>query len=85
MSASAFPLQWPEGWPRTRSPERARFQCRFAQARDGIVRQLGMMGVGDWTVVISTNISLRRDGLCRAAVLEPTRDHMLAVRSPDGP
>ena len=78
MSASSYPLQWPEGWPRTSSPERARFQCTFGKARDGIVRQLEMMGVGDWTVVISTNVSLRRDGLPYAGQREP-EDRGVAV------
>lgn len=78
MSASAYPLQWPEGWPRTSSPERARFQCRFAQARDGIIRQLELMGVGDWNIVISTNIPLRRDGLPYAGQRDP-EDRGVAV------
>lgn len=57
----AFPLHWPEGWPRTKTPGRSRFDVSFAAARDGLLEQIARMG-GRY-VVLSTNIELRRDGL----------------------
>jgi hypothetical protein len=69
--ATANPLQWPDGWPRTTMPTRSRFSCTFAQARDGILHQLDLMGVPDYRVVLSTNVPLRRDGLPYANCPEP--------------
>lgn len=71
LAASAYPLCWPDGWPRTALPTRARFSVSFAQARDGIIHQLELMGVPDYRVILSTNIELRRDGLPYANRPEP--------------
>jgi len=60
MSATAYPLQWPAGWPRTRHRERSRFDTTFAKARDGLANELEKMGARH--VVLSTNIELRLDG-----------------------
>lgn len=76
---AAYPLQWPDGWKRT-SPgglEDARFKCTFAQARDGIIKQLGMMGVAR-SIVISTNVETKRDGLPYANRPQPS-DRGVAV------
>jgi len=69
MSTEAYPLHWPEGRPRTMkfSRETARFKTSFARARDEVIHQIELL-VGRWQakqagIVISTNISLRRDGL----------------------
>lgn len=74
MSATAFPLQWPEGWPRTRASARERgWQFKQSNFRSGgrdlvtleVARQklfseLDRMGVG--SVVLSSNVPLRLDG-----------------------
>lgn len=60
MNAQAYPLQWPNGWPRTRWRERSRFDTTFAKARDGLATELERMGARH--VVLSTNIELRLDG-----------------------
>lgn len=60
MSATAYPLQWPSDWPRTRHRERSRFDTTFAKARDGLADELERMGARH--VVLSTNIELRLDG-----------------------
>lgn len=59
----AYPLQWPEGWPRTHYSKRwaGRFQATLAEARDALLDQLRLLGARD--VVISTAIPTRRDGL----------------------
>jgi hypothetical protein len=62
---NAYPLAWPIGWQRT--PEHRReysaFKQTLATARDGLLRELELMGAPRSSVVISTNIPLRRDGL----------------------
>lgn len=70
MSADAFPLQWPEGWPRTQDWKRESDK-RFAgstygvltlgRTRDQLIAELKLLGAKN--VVISTNIALRNDGL----------------------
>lgn len=61
MSEQAYPLRWPEGWPRTRNPERSRFDVTHSRAQSELLDQLRLMGAR--YVVISTNVELRRDGL----------------------
>lgn len=65
----AFPLHWPAGWPRTKSPQPSRFDVRFAVARDGLFNQIRLLG-GRYPL-LSTNIALRRDGLPYANQSEP--------------
>lgn len=69
MSAEAFPLQWPEGWPRTpdwkREPDN-RFGGKvygltMGRTRDQLIAELQRLGAQN--VVISTNVALRGDGL----------------------
>ena len=72
----AYPLHWPSGWKRTDHPEFSRFDTPLAQARDGLVRELDMLGAT--SVIISTNIELRRDGLPYAS-RRPPEDTGVAV------
>lgn len=65
----AYPLQWPPGWPRTNYPEPARFDTSFARARNQLIRELDLLGATN--VVISSNITLRRDGLPYANQRQP--------------
>ena len=83
--SNAYPLHWPEGWPRTKSPQRSRFDGAFAKVRDELIREIGLLG-GRY-VVLSTNIPLRRDGLpyanqpkpsdCGVAVYFERRGHQM--------
>ncbi len=59
----AYPLQWPEGWPRTPAYRRrpSPFQVGLARARDDLLDQLRLLGARE--VVVSTAIPTRRDGL----------------------
>ncbi|UPT53409.1 molecular chaperone [Synechococcus phage Ssp-JY39] len=59
--SEAFPLHWPEGWPRTKEPQQSRFDVSFTAARDGLMEQIRLLH-GRYPV-LSTNIELRRDGL----------------------
>ena len=57
----AYPLHWPAGWPRTKRPIASAFRVTFAEARDDLQKELRLMDAR--YMVISTNHTLRRDGL----------------------
>lgn len=67
--AEAYPLEWPEGYPRTRNPERSRFNTTFTVARDGLVEELQRMRASH--VVISTNVPIKGNGLPYANRKQP--------------
>ena len=61
--STAYPLAWPEGWPRTPSHQRtsnARFNTTFDRARTDLVAETKRLGASG--VVISSWLPLRRDG-----------------------
>jgi hypothetical protein len=66
----AYPLQWPEGWPRTvphkREDGRSRFQHSYGHHTtiERTRRQLAeeLVRLGAKNVVLSTNVELRLDG-----------------------
>ncbi len=67
MSQSAYPLSWPVNWPRTSFRRVSNFGAHsVAGATEEVLAQLKMLGVGNWNVVISTNLALRNDGLPRS-------------------
>ena len=59
----SFPLCWPQGWPRARTRERSKFKTTFEAARRELFRELGLMGVPDYNIILSTSIPIRRDGM----------------------
>lgn len=65
----AYPLYWPESFPRTKHPEKSRFQTRFRDARDGLMEELRKMEAKN--IVVSTNIPIKNDGLPYANQKEP--------------
>jgi len=65
----AHPLHWPRGKQRSKHGQYARFKTSFAHSRDGIMRQISLLG--GKLPIISTNIPLRRDGLPYASQKEP--------------
>lgn len=69
MTAEAYPLHWPEGWPRAKSRDRARFDVTAGRAISELMNELRIMGAR--YVVVSTNVELRRDGLPYANQREP--------------
>lgn len=82
---TAYPLQWPEGWPRTKSHLRKNGNFRkdgkwvtVYQACDRVLVELGRLGIGRDDIVISTNLKTRMDGLPRSDQSEPG-DHGAAV------
>lgn len=73
----AFPLCWPAGRPRKNAPQRAAFgDVSFARARDEILHQLRLLRAD--RPILSTNITLRNDGLPYANQAQP-RDKGVAV------
>ena len=68
---AAYPLQWPDGRPRSPRRERSRFkQHGFGQTRDALIAEVYRMDGAH--LVLSTNIPLRLDGLPFARFIEPT-------------
>ncbi len=66
----AFPLSWPNGWPRTKQPTRSKFDVSFTAARDGLMEQIRMLG--GKLPILSSDLELRRDGLPYAGQREPS-------------
>lgn len=82
---TAYPLQWPEGWPRTKSwhQKNGRFKhdgrwITVYAACDRVLRELEMLGIVRDDIVISTNLKTRMDGMPRSDQREPS-DHGAAV------
>lgn len=74
MTVEAYPLHWPEGWPRTEAWKRthAPFKVPPAQARSEMMQELQRLGARD--IVVSTDQPLNRDGsvsLARRAFTDP--------------
>jgi hypothetical protein len=63
----AYPLRWPEGWPRTTPYARIsdnRFQGRsftMGRVRDDLMNELRLLGATE--IVVSSNVPTRPDGL----------------------
>lgn len=61
---TASPLTWPDGWKRTKTKVRSQFKSpSIEKATRFVIEELGRMGIGDWNIIISTDLQLRRDGL----------------------
>lgn len=76
LSGEAYPLYWPDGWPRTPHRKYAPYQVNFLKAREDLANELRLLGASK--VVISTNVPIRRDSLPLANYSEP-RDPGVAV------
>ncbi len=74
---TAYPLSWPRSWKRTHFQQRSRFGDRsLSRAREEVDRQVRLMG--GRSLVISSNIELRLDGLPRSGQKQPS-DRGVAV------
>ena len=76
-SITAYPLCWPEGWPRTphHRLSHAKFGVRgrgltVAEGSSRVMAELERIGARE--IVISTNIQTRRNGLPRSDQREPS-------------
>jgi len=59
---TAYPLQWPQGWPKTPEAQRSHSQFKVTpdRATNNLRDQLRMLGATE--VIISTNVAIRQDG-----------------------
>lgn len=72
----AYPLYWPEYRPRARHTQCSAFKTSLAMARDGLFAELGRLNAS--SVIVSSNVELRRDGLPYAS-RKPPQDVAVAV------
>lgn len=71
-AVTAYPLFWPDGWPRTvgYAVRRSRYgDHSLAEARNAISGQVRILGGAN--LVISSNLELRNDGLPRSNQRQP--------------
>ena len=79
----AYPLKYPLGWKRTRYPAFASFgDHSLAKARDRLVSELNRLGAA--SIVLSTNIELRQDGLPYSNRRQPDDKGVCAYFKLDG-
>lgn len=70
MTIERYPLTWPIGQPRCASRRDADFKVDFGRARDELLHSLKLLG--GTSVVLSTGVALRLDGLPYANMAEPS-------------
>ena len=62
MTAKAFPLSWPPGFPRAKAPEKGKFQTTLAGALKNVEKSLQLFandsGKSRFGLVISSNVTL---------------------------
>lgn len=56
----AFPLCWPEGWPRTKNRASSNYKITTDAAIEELFSQIRLMGGRD--IIVSSNVPARRDG-----------------------
>lgn len=84
MIKEAYPLQWPSGWQRARSPKRSQFADHSIDAATSTlldeIRRLNHMHnrYGKPDCIISTDLKLRNDGLPYSGQRQP-QDQGVAV------
>lgn len=64
-----YPLTWPTGQPRCKHRRDADFKVDFGRARDECLHSLRLLGAR--SVVLSTSVPLRQDGLPYSNMAEP--------------
>lgn len=92
-SITNYPLHWPQGWKRSRVQQHAPFSKKsdrsyrrdvtISEATSFVLDQLRLMGVKGSTVIISSNLELRLDGLPRSGQRNPD-DNGVSVWWKDG-
>jgi len=87
-SITSSPLCWPQGWKRTKVRRRSSFgrngqNVTLGRATRAVLEQLRMMGIPNWSVIISSDLKLRQDGLPYSNQKAP-EDQGIAVWWKDG-
>jgi hypothetical protein len=72
-----YPLQWPDGWAVTPTPEPSNFTVVFTDALRSLERELDRLGATE--VVITSNLPTRRDGRPYATGLQQGHSPGIAV------
>ena len=70
IGIEAFPLYWPEGWPRTKFRTSSKFITGFGAARELLFAEIRRMG--GQKPILSSNVPLRNDGMPRANMPNPS-------------
>jgi hypothetical protein len=81
-SPTRYPLTWPDATPRTPSGARescSKFQVTFGRAVESVLEQLRLLGAVEHTIIISSNVAVRYDGLPRAGAEQNVADPGVAV------
>lgn len=80
---TGFPLAWPQGWRRTDPSDRrylpGKGRVSFSDSRSRLLHELELLGVDQLSIVLSTNMPLRADGLPMAGRSELVPDPGVAV------
>lgn len=71
--ADSYPLSWPEGWKRTLPHQRRRSPYKTAPeaSTKHLLNELKLLGAIRGTIIISSNVPLRKDGLPYSNVRDP--------------
>jgi hypothetical protein len=71
--ADSYPLCWPEGWVRTPATRRRRspYKISSEKATKHLMNELRLLGALRGTVIVSTNVPVRNDGLPYSNVRAP--------------
>lgn len=71
--ADAYPLSWPDGWKRTDPSRRRRSPYKTSPEASTVhlMKELKLLGAIRGTIIISSNVPLRRDGLPYSNVRAP--------------
>lgn len=65
----AYPLKWPRGWQRAEHKKQAKFDTPLVKARDNLLYEMRLLG--GKSIIINSNIPIRKDGLPYATYREP--------------
>lgn len=77
MTIEAYPLYWPEGWPRTRQPCASRYGKHSTyESTEKLEREIKLFNAS--SLIVSTNIRVKDNGLPYAGQKQPT-DRGVAV------
>jgi len=77
--AEAYPLQWPDGWPRTQAFQRckSRYKIDANRAARGLFEAIRKLGASRDSVVVSTNV--RPQSFANRSTVRPIEDPGVAV------
>lgn len=73
MSNKAYPLHWPEAWPRTKTPAKSQFKTSLSGALNNVEKSIELFGKDSGkkatNVIISSNVTLGQQRPADAGVV----------------